>query len=140
MDQVGKVLHVKDGIASLDVKRISSCGSSCGSCSAHCDVEGQRIDVIDTLNVDVGDYVEISTDTSRVFKYMLMLYGIPLVFLITGFVVSYNLFIKYDVANYELYSFLVGLISMVVAGFILRQIDKSSKVQSFEINQMVKKL
>lgn len=140
MERVGRVVRVNDGIAELEVRKVSSCGTSCASCSAACQQPPQVIKVIDNLQVKPGDFVEVQADSSRVLKFMLVLYGIPLLFLIVGFSLGHSYFSKAQSDNYELLALLVGLVSMAVGGFIVRLIDKKSKVKSENINFMVKKL
>lgn len=140
MERVGRVVTVNDGIAELEVRKVSSCGTSCASCSASCQQPPQVIKVIDNLQVKPGDFVEVQADSSRVLKFMLVLYGIPLLFLIVGFSLGHSYFLKAQRDNYELLALLVGLVSMALGGFIVRLIDKKSKVKSENINFMVKKL
>lgn len=140
MERVGRVVKVHDGMADLEVRKVSSCGTNCASCSAACEQPPQVIKVLDTLQVKPGDFVEVKADSSRVLKFMLALYGIPLLFLIVGFVVGHSYFLSINSPNYELLSLLVGVIAMAVGALIVRAIDKKSKVKSENINFMVKKL
>ncbi len=140
MEQVGRVISVKDGMASLEVRKVSSCGTNCASCSAGCNQEPMKIEVINSLGVQPGEYVEIKADSGRVLKYMLLLYGLPLLFMILGFGFSHSYFQSMQMENYEIMSLLVGIVFLAVGAFIVRMIDKKSNVKSYNINQMVRKL
>lgn len=140
MDRVGRVVATNDGMASLEVRKVSSCGTNCASCSAACDQPPQVIDVINSLNAEPGDFVEIQADSGRVLKYMLLLYGLPLLFLIIGFAVSHNYFFNKGYDNYEILSLLGGIVFMAVGALIVKIFDKKSNVKSYNINYMVKKL
>ncbi|MDO5028266.1 MAG: SoxR reducing system RseC family protein [Bacillota bacterium] len=140
MERVGRVISVKDGMADLEVRKVSSCGSNCASCSAACEQAPQVIKVIDSLQVQPGDFVEVKADSSRVLKFMLILYGIPLLFLIIGFSLGHSYFLSIQAKNYEILALLVGLVAMVLGAMVVRFIDKKSKVRSENINFMVKKL
>lgn len=140
MDRVGKVVNTNDGMASLEVRKVSSCGTNCASCSAACAQPPQVIEVINTLEAEAGDFVEIQADNGRVLKYMLLLYGIPLLFLIVGFGLGHSYLVNQNIANYEILSLLIGIVAMAIGGLVVRLIDKRSNVKSENINFMVRKL
>lgn len=140
MDRVGKVVDTKEGLASLEVRKVSSCGTHCASCSAACEQPPQVIEVINTLDAKAGDFVEIQADSGRVLKYMLLLYGIPLLFLIVGFGVGHSYLVGQNINNYEILSLLIGLIAFAFGGLIVRLIDKRSNVKSENVNFMTRKL
>lgn len=140
MDRVGKVVNTNDGMASLEVRKVSSCGTNCASCSAACAQPPQVIEVINTLEAEAGDFVEIQADSGRVLKYMLLLYGIPLLFLIVGFGLGHSYLVNQNIENYEILSLLIGIVAMAIGGLVVRLIDKRSNVKSENINFMVRKL
>ena len=140
MDRVGKVVNTKEGMASLEVRKVSSCGTNCASCSAACAQPPQVIEVINTLEAEAGDFVEIQADSGRVLKYMLLLYGIPLLFLIVGFGLGHSYLVNQNIENYEILSLLIGIVAMAIGGLVVRLIDKRSNVKSENINFMVRKL
>lgn len=138
MERVGRVVSVNDGMAELEVRKVSSCGTNCASCQASCAQPPQLIKVYNTLQAKPGDFVEIKADSNRILKYMLVLYGIPLLFLIVGFIVGDSYFRGKGSSNYELMSLLVGILSMLVGGLVVRAIDKKTKVKSENINYMIR--
>lgn len=140
MDRVGRVVETQDGMANLEVRKVSSCGTNCASCSAACAQPPQVIKVINSLDAKPGDFVEVHADSGRVLKFMLLLYGIPLLFLIVGFGLGHSYLVENNIANYEILALLIGLVSMAIGGLIVRFIDKKSNVKSENINYMVKKL
>lgn len=140
MDRVGKVVNTNNGMASLEVRKVSSCGTNCASCSAACAQPPQVIEVINTLEAEAGDFVEIQADNGRVLKYMLLLYGIPLLFLIVGFGLGHSYLVNRNIENYEILSLLIGIVAMAIGGLVVRLIDKRSNVKSENINFMVRKL
>ena len=140
MEQVGKVVSVNDGMAKVAVRKISACGTNCSACSGSCNQEPQIIDIIDTLGVKEGDYVEVKGDSGRILKYMLLLYGLPLLFMIVGFGVSYSIFLERGYKNYELLSLCVGFVCLLAGGLAVKLIDSKSNIKSYNVNYMVKKL
>lgn len=138
MDQVGRVISTNEGMARLEVKRVAGCGTNCKGCASSCEVKAEYIDLINTLDAKPGEFVEIVSDTGRVLKFMLVLYGVPLLFLIAGFLVGYQMFAGNP--NQEIMSLGVGILALVISGFIIKLIDKNSKASSSSINAMSRKL
>lgn len=136
MDQVGRVISTNDGMAKLEVKRVGGCGTNCAACSASCEANPEYIEIINTLGAKPGEFVEIVSDSGRVLKFMLMLYGIPLVFMIVGFLIGYQIFSGNP--NQEIMSLVVGLLALVISGFVLKVIDKNSNASSSSINSMTR--
>ncbi len=137
MDQVGRVISTNNGMARLEVKRLAGCGS-CKGCGSSCDVKAEYIDIINSLDVAPGDFVEIVSDTSRVLKFMLILYGVPLLFLIVGFLIGYQIFAGNP--NQEIMSLGVGILALIISGVIVKMVDKNSNAHSININTMTRKL
>lgn len=137
MEIMGKVVSVNDGIAKLEVRRKGGCGGGCSSCASSCtDASIEIIDVINTLQAEAGDIVEIKADSSRVLKYMMILYGIPLLFLLIGSIGGYLYF--GDTVN-EFIPLLVGIIAMVIGFIIVKIVDSKSNLRSEQINTMTRK-
>lgn len=137
MEMMGKVVSVNDGIAKLEVRRNGGCGGGCSSCASSCsDASIEIIDVINTLQAEAGDIVEIKADSSRVLKYMMILYGIPLLFLLIGSIGGY-LYFGNTVS--EFIPLLVGIIAMVIGFIIVKIVDSKSNLSSEQINTMTRK-
>ncbi len=137
MEQVGVVTQVRDSYAELAVKRVSACGENCKGCSASCDIEPHTISVPDTLNVRVGDYVELRSDSRKVLKYIFMIYGIPFVFLMVGIFLGSYLLKSYNVGQYEVFSVVIGIVMLLIGLGIVSAIDKRFDKKN-EIIEMVK--
>lgn len=121
MKQTGIVFELNDDKAKLIVTRLAACGSSCESCSAHCGENKQEyINVKNDLGLKIGDRVEITTDSKAVLKYISLVYGLPLIFLISGVVIGMLLNLK------EMYSLLVGFVFMIVSFIIVKTVDNKN--------------
>lgn len=121
MKQTGIVFELNDDKAKLIVTRLAACGSSCESCSAHCGENKQEyINVKNDLGLKIGDRVEITTDSKAVLKYISLVYGLPLIFLISGVVIGMLLNLK------EIYSLLVGFVFMIVSFIIVKTVDNKN--------------
>lgn len=121
MKQTGIVFELNDDKAKLIVTRLAACGSSCESCSAHCGENKQEyINVKNDIGLKIGDRVEITTDSKAVLKYIALVYGLPLIFLIPGVVIGMLLNLK------EMYSLLVGFVFMIVSFIIVKTVDNKN--------------
>mgnify|MGYP001668395251 CR=1 FL=1 len=121
MKQTGIVFELNDNKAKIIVTRLAACGSSCESCSAHCGENKQEyINVKNDIGLKIGDRVEITTDSKAVLKYIALVYGLPLIFLISGVVIGMLLNLK------EMYSLLVGFVFMIVSFIFIKTIDNKN--------------
>lgn len=121
MKQTGIVFELNDDKAKIIVTRLGACGSSCESCSAHCGENKQEyINVKNDIGLKIGDRVEITTDSKAVLKYIALVYGLPLIFLISGVVIGMLLNLK------EMYSLLVGFVFMIVSFIFIKTIDNKN--------------
>ncbi len=121
MKQTGIVFELNDDKAKIIVTRLAACGSSCESCSAHCGENKQEyINVKNEIGLKIGDRVEITTDSKAVLKYIALVYGLPLIFLISGVVIGMLLNLK------EMYSLLVGFVFMIVSFIIVKTVDNKN--------------
>lgn len=132
MDQVGYVRKVQGDNIELEVKRVSSCGDNCKSCAGSCDIEPHIIVLPNKINAKVGDFVEVSAESKNVLKYMAIIYMIPFAFFIVGIALGNNIFKSMGNENYEILSFLSGMLALVISFFIIRIIDNNiaGKVES----------
>ena len=119
MKQTGIVFELNDDKAKLLVTRLAACGSSCESCSAHCGENKQEYLNIKN-DLKIGDRVEISTDSGAVLKYISLVYGLPLVFLIAGVLIGMLFNLK------EMYSLLLGFVFMTISFVIIKSVDNKN--------------
>ncbi len=125
MEQVGIVKEIKGNDAVLEVRRASACGANCGGCSSSCEVAPHFITINNKLNAKLGDIVEIKGETKKILKYTFIIYIVPLVFLIIGIALGNEYFQSNGYENYELLSFAVGILALVISFVVLRIIDNS---------------
>lgn len=132
MEKVGFVVSTEGNTAKLAVKKVSGCGTDCSACSGSCEQKSEILDINNTLGAKPGDFVEISTDSTKLIKYMLLIYGVPLLFLIVGFVAGFS------VSNNEMYSLLAGVLALALGGFIVNRVDKKIGNKARDLNQMLR--
>lgn len=124
MDQIGYVRRVDGENIELEVKRVSSCGDNCKSCGGSCDQKPHIIVLPNNINAKKGDYVEVNAESKKILKYMAIIYMVPFVFFVVGIALGNNIFKAMGNPNYEILSFLSGMISLAIAFFVIRVIDK----------------
>ena len=123
MEQVGFVRKVVKDRAELEVRRASGCGS-CKGCSAGCETKTHVITLKNDLNVKVGDLVELEGEPKSILKYTFIVYMIPFIFLMVGIFASSGYFKAHGNPNYEILSFLVGIVALFISFFVVKSLDK----------------
>lgn len=124
MKQIGFVKRVYGDKVELEVRRVSGCGESCKGCSGSCNTPSHIISLPNKVNAKAGDYVEIQAKTKNIMKYTAIAYIIPLVMLISGILIGTKIFKTLQISNYELLSFLTGIVFLVISYFIVKIVDK----------------
>lgn len=125
MEGIGIVRKVYDGRIIVEFMKKSACGDSCDSCNAHCaESQLEYLEFKNTISAKVGDLVKLNVNEKSVFNYKLLVYGMPLVFLIMGISIAYSLLSKNGIKNVDLISLIIGLCSMAVSYLIINKIDK----------------
>lgn len=121
MEQIGVVKEIIGNQAIIQIKRKTSCGDSCEGCSAMCKVPKVEVkaDLIDDLKI--GDKVEVFSENVNILKYSLILYGVPLILMVTVIFVLSGIF-KGD--DGQIFAALGGLASLILSFFILKAYDK----------------
>uniref|UniRef100_A0A7V3E684 Positive regulator of sigma E activity n=1 Tax=Ignavibacterium album TaxID=591197 RepID=A0A7V3E684_9BACT len=113
----GIVKSSKDGMAEI----IISNSAHCEECSAkvYCKPnsgDNRTIVVHDTLGLKPGDFVLISVSGQKIFQTSFFLYGLPLIILILGLIMGFNIFDSQK----ELFSTLLAIVLLAVYFFLIK--------------------
>ncbi len=138
MEQIGYIRNTSNGMAEVEVRRISGCGGSCSSCGGSCDVPSIIIKIENSIGAKPGDYVEIKGQSNKIIRYALIVYMIPFFMLILGIMMSTVLLKSLGINNSELYSFLIGILFLGISFLILKRIDNSIKKKNDKAIKMVR--
>ncbi|NLV75708.1 MAG: SoxR reducing system RseC family protein [Tissierellia bacterium] len=138
MEQIGYIRNTSNGMAEVEVRRISGCGGSCSSCGGSCDVPSIIIKIENSIGAKPGDYVEIKGQSNKIIRYALIVYMIPFFMLILGIMMSTVLLKSLGINNSELYSFLIGIVFLGISFLILKRIDNSIKKKNDKAIKMVR--
>ena len=87
MKNTGLVIEcINDDVKVRFIKE-SACGGNCAACGG-CASKPVEIIIKNTLGAEVGDKVEVESDTSHILKWSFLLYIMPIVVLITTYIIS----------------------------------------------------
>ncbi|HSH35801.1 SoxR reducing system RseC family protein [Schnuerera sp.] len=138
MEQLGYVRKISDNIAEVEVRRISGCGGSCGSCGGGCSAPNIVVQLENRIGAKTGDFVEIKAKSKNILKYALIAYMIPFAMLILGIVLGVNLFQSMNINSYEILGFAMGIVFLAVSFVIVKLIDQSLKRKNENAMEMIR--
>lgn len=90
MNKNGYIEKVSGNIATIRVKRDSACGDNCGNCNGCNSIV--LVEALNKINAKVGDKVEIELDSRTVINTAFIVYIIPIIALIIGYITGSYLF------------------------------------------------
>lgn len=121
MALIGKIEQKEGKIAIILVKKIAPCGDRCKNCSAGCNLFSTHIQTEVAEDVNVGDYVEISSESDVVINNSIMQYAVPVILIIISTIaVQFLPFVQ----NKEIATALAVVLSVVTSQYILKFFDK----------------
>ena len=128
MTQDAVVLNTfNNGMAEVVVIRGTACGSNCGNCESCIYQNELHTTAKNTVNAVKGQHVEIESSTKEVYKAEFIIYIIPILLLIIGFIFATVL------GASELIGALVGFVFLIVGAFIIVRTQKNKPGIAFEI-------
>ncbi|VDN49284.1 putative Positive regulator of sigma(E), RseC/MucC [Petrocella atlantisensis] len=139
MKQKGYVVDQKGPMLTVQIARTTACGDKCNNCSGGCEKKVINVDLINNLDVSVGNLIEIETDTRTIIKSALVVYILPLVFMFLGMIlVNYMLDIIGKDPS-EILMLLGGIFFLSISLFVIKAIDHkiSQKGSVFRITKIM---
>lgn len=121
--EVGQVVKIHDDLVTVKYNRQSAC-KNCQACMAGAKENEMFLTAQNDCHAEIGDFVNVTLPEKQFIKAVSLLYGVPLVTMLLGFFIAYQIPFIYESANKELYSFIVGIVAMVVTYFIIHLRDK----------------
>lgn len=85
MTSTGFVKELDGNMATVRFIRESACGGNCASCSG-CKSKPVDVILINTLSLEVGDKVEIESDSNKILKSAFVLYILPLIVFFSAYI------------------------------------------------------
>ncbi len=129
MREVGIVVDVEDNNAYVKIDRKTAC-ENCKACGlGTSDEKSIVVQAINNIEAKKGDIVELDLESPDVLLAAFIAYGIPLVSLILGILLSYGI-MKLVGHNSEVLMLVAGIVFMLISFVIIRLNEpkiKSSK-------------
>lgn len=136
MTLIGKIEQKEGKTATILVKKIAPCGDKCKNCSAGCNLYSTHIQTEVADDVNVGDYVEIRSDSDVVINNSIMQYAVPVILIIISTIVVQLLpFFQ----NKEMATALAVVLSLIASQFVLKFIDKNKMQNNARLFHVGKK-
>jgi sigma-E factor negative regulatory protein RseC len=109
IEEVGTVTKVEGIMASVAVSKKSSCDGCTAGGACKTTPEGVEIEAVNTIHAREGQTVRISMKPYTYIKGAMLIYGIPVVLLITGAIIGKNIGEEYVPAvNSDLVAAVMG--------------------------------
>ncbi len=118
----GRVIKVDGEKVRVSFKRGAGCGS-CKACSEGQNENEMEIVAYNDCNAKLNDFVEVSIETEFMLKATGIMYGIPLVTMLIGFLIGN--FVS------QLVSFVTGIIFLTVTYIIIKKNESKFQNRNF---------
>lgn len=126
MTEVGYITSVNGKYASVVFKRKSGCGDNCATCKAACSASAITTEIENTAGGKVGDKVKVEMEQKTFNKMLALVYVFPLIMMICGIAIGIKVFSQAGYSNYEMLSFLLGVVALVISYTILHFFNKKT--------------
>ncbi|MEG1632529.1 MAG: SoxR reducing system RseC family protein [Oscillospiraceae bacterium] len=121
------------GKAEVEVLRGTACGDDCGSCEVCNYASKLRIEARNPLCAEIGDRVEIETQSSRILGAAFMVYVVPFILFFIGYAVASAL--KMSEGSSILMSF--GFFAVGMAATVLLHHLRRKNPITYEITKII---
>ncbi len=122
--EIGHVVEVFDNKIKVSLKRTEAC-AKCRACTAGFEQSEMFIIAKNECGAKSGDFVNIELDSVYFFRAVLIMYLIPLVTLVLGFVFGEKL------TGSELMSFIIGIAFLLLTYFGIKVITKNMQLKKY---------
>jgi len=121
MIETGYVIGNTGKQAVVRIRRKKAC-EHCGMCKKG--AEGMEITLDNPLDAKEGDRVEVSMGDRMVLRASVIVYAIPLLFLLAGAALGYVFSSPLGIANRDLAAALCGIVFTALSYTVVRSIDR----------------
>lgn len=123
----------KNGMAEVAVTRGTACGSNCGNCESCVFQSELKAFAKNTVNAKPGEKVIIESLSSRIFGATFIVYIVPIIMLIVGYLVAASLSLSEGMSILLSFAFFALAVALVV---IYQRASKKKNPIKFEITQL----
>lgn len=127
MGERGRIVQIKGNTAVVSMTR----GEACGHCKACETGKPHLLEVPNSCDGKVNDWVSIELQGNDFIKATAILYGLPLMLFLVGIGAGYFFAPLLNIDNVELLSFLTGITFALLSHFIMKKMDKMRRSNDF---------
>jgi sigma-E factor negative regulatory protein RseC len=133
MKEAGKVIDLKGEFAIVELARSKAC-KSCGVCYMAADQKKMLTEALNLAHAGIGDCVYLELESKNILIASLVVYVLPLVFLILGYLVgAFFTSIFFGQQFAEAGGIGLGFVCLAFSYFIIKLVDKRiSKITKFQ--------
>src|SRR5690554_2361147 len=121
MKEIGEIIDTTGNHATIRIQRSSYC-SKCGACKMGAHEDEMQITVPNRLNGEIGDFVELDLESSKILKASAIVYLIPLACLFLGIALGYWLGPKLSIGS-DIAGAVAGIVLTILAFVVIRTLD-----------------
>ena len=118
MEQIGEVVELRGAEALVRVKRVSSCGENCSSCSGGCKPTSTTVCVINGISAKVGDTVKFQMNSASFLFLAFIGYILPIIICLSAYAVVKSVTSSVEIAD------AAAILSIVLTLLIFYFFDK----------------
>lgn len=124
MGETGKVIHTEDGLVTVVMERTEAC-AKCRACTMGMTTKEMLISAKNLCGAKLDDWVNIELDGNDFLQAILIMYGLPLVFMLAGFGAGYGAsgYIIPDAR--EILGFFTGFCAMLLSYAVIKYRESS---------------
>lgn len=126
MKETGLVVGIEGKNAKITIERKSACGSCKGCRLGSSDETSMTIEVSNEVGASVGDLVAVDMESTNVLLAAFIMYGIPLLALLTGVFFSYGLSQIFNYSS-DFIHMIWGILFTVISFFIIKMNEEKIK-------------
>jgi sigma-E factor negative regulatory protein RseC len=132
LKQIGIVISTDNNKTLVSVKRSTSCGDNCSSCSGSCKLLSHQVEVINNINAREGEWVELELEDSKILFAAFLIYIVPIIFFFIGYGISESIF------RNSLIDIIIGLILSSIVYTYIKRYDKKHKKNNKYIPKIIR--
>lgn len=123
MEQIGEVVELRGRRALVRIRRTSSCGENCSSCSGQCTPTSTVMEVTNGLYAKVGDTVKVQMNSASFLFLAFIGYIFPILVCIGVYFLAMHFFDNVMIADAAA---LISLIAVLILFFIVDKLPRKS--------------
>ena len=135
MEQIGEIVELKGKQALVRIKRTSSCGENCSSCSGECKPTTTVVSAVNGVSARVGDTVKLQMNSASFLLLAFIGYILPILICVATYFITMHITSSVILAD----GFAVGaLVVTLIVFYFLDKLPKKSTVFTSRIIKILR--